>query len=337
MKTTSRFAVLLAALSLIGTYFLPLWRIDLWAPQYPEGLVMKIWLNKLSGDVEVINGLNHYIGMAHIKEEMFPEFTYMPWLVGGFILFGLLTAALRNRVLLLTNLVLFVGAGVLALYDFWKWGYEYGHNLDPKAPIQVPGMAYQPPVIGYKALLNFGAYSVPDVGGWIFIVAGLLVAGATACEWYFCKKSPSVGLPGGLRRGAVATGVLLAGLISQGCEVKPEPIRYGHDACAHCKMTIVDQKFAAQFVTKKGRSFTFDDVACMAHYLSENDVAEADVAFVQVDNYNKPGTPIDANEATFVQGEQYRSPMAGNLAAFPKAEGKSGRSWGEVKAMFGKQ
>ena len=70
-----------ASLSLIATYFLPLWRIDLWAPQYPEGLSMQIWLNKLSGQVEIINGLNHYIGMAHIKEEMFPEFKFLSYIV----------------------------------------------------------------------------------------------------------------------------------------------------------------------------------------------------------------------------------------------------------------
>ncbi|WP_198175426.1 hypothetical protein [Spirosoma telluris] len=144
MKTSSRLVVLLATLSLISTYFLPLWRIDLWAPQYPEGLVMNIWLNKLTGDVAIINGLNHYIGMAHIKESMFPEFTYMPYLVGFFIAFGLLTVALKSRTLLLINLGLFVLAGIMALYDFWKWGYEYGHNLDPTAPIRVPGMSYQP-------------------------------------------------------------------------------------------------------------------------------------------------------------------------------------------------
>jgi copper chaperone NosL len=39
-------------------------------------------------------------------------------------------------------------------------------------------MAYQPPLIGFKQLLNFGAYSIPDIGGWLFIGAGVLMVAA---------------------------------------------------------------------------------------------------------------------------------------------------------------
>ncbi len=62
--------------------------------------------------------------------------------------------------------------GIIAMADFWKWEYNYGHNLNPDAAIIVPGMSYQPPLIGFKQLLNFGAYSIPDIGGWIFVVWG---------------------------------------------------------------------------------------------------------------------------------------------------------------------
>lgn len=318
MKTSSRIAVLLASLSLIGTYFLPLWRIDLWAPQYPEGLVMNIWLNKLSGDVDIINGLNHYIGMAHIKESMFPEFTYMPYLVGFFIAFGMLTFALKSRTLLFINLSLFVLAGLMALYDFWKWGYEYGHNLDPTAPIRVPGMSYQPPILGYKALLNFGAFSMPDSGGWIFLIAGLLVAGAVISEWFFRNKSPlSVGKS---QAGTLVVILFIVSSLTQACSVQPEPIRYGKDACDHCKMTIVDQKFAAEIVTQKGKSFKFDDVACLVNYLTDSKVSEANLAFLLVSQYNKSGELVDASKAVYLTGDGIRSPMMGNTAAFSDAE-----------------
>ena len=92
MSTPSRILVALASLSLIATFFLPFWFIFLIAPQYPEGLTMQIWLNKLTGQVEIINGLNHYIGMKHIKAEMFPEFSYLVYIVGAFILLGLIVA-----------------------------------------------------------------------------------------------------------------------------------------------------------------------------------------------------------------------------------------------------
>jgi copper chaperone NosL len=81
-----------SALLMISAYFVPLWQILMWAPQYPEGLEMKIWINNLSGDVKIISALNHYIGMKHIEVSMFPEFKYMVYIVGFIIAFGLLTA-----------------------------------------------------------------------------------------------------------------------------------------------------------------------------------------------------------------------------------------------------
>ncbi|WP_255070732.1 hypothetical protein [Lacihabitans sp. LS3-19] len=182
LKNVSRILIAAGSLLLIATFFLPIWKIDLWAPQYPEGLSMQIWLYKLTGQVEIINGLNHYIGMAHIKEEMFPEFKILPYFVAGIIILGLITAFLKNRKILIGYLLVLVLAGCAALYDYWKWGYEYGHNLSDEAAIKVPGMTYQPPLIGYKELLNFGAYSVPDIGGWMFVVLGAILIGVLFFE-----------------------------------------------------------------------------------------------------------------------------------------------------------
>jgi copper chaperone NosL len=160
----------------------------MWAPQYPEGLEMDIWINNITGDVKIISALNHYIGMKHIEVEMFPEFTYMIYIVGFLIAFGLVTALLNKRVVLWIFVLLLVATGVAALVDFWLWGYDYGHNLDPTAAIIVPGMSYQPPLIGTKQLLNFTAFSGPDIGGWIFMVSALLAIGTLGFEIYIGKK-----------------------------------------------------------------------------------------------------------------------------------------------------
>ena len=79
--------------------------------------------------------------------------------------------------------------GLAALVDFYMWGYDYGHNLDPTAPIVVPGMSYQPPLIGTKQLLNFTAFSGPDIGGWIFLAAGVLAIGTLIYEIKFRKSA----------------------------------------------------------------------------------------------------------------------------------------------------
>lgn len=149
---------------------------------------MDIWINNITGDVKIISALNHYIGMKHIEVEMFPEFTYMIYIVGFLIGFGLLAAIINRRIMLWSFIGLLVLTGVAALVDFWLWGYDYGHNLDPTAAIVVPGMSYQPPLIGTKQLLNFTAFSGPDIGGWIFVVSALITSAALVVEIKSNKK-----------------------------------------------------------------------------------------------------------------------------------------------------
>ena len=182
LKTISRIIIALSAILMIAAFFTPLWRILMWAPQYPEWLGMQIWINNITGDVNTINALNHYIGMKHIRVEMFPEFKYLSFIVAFIIAFGLITALVNKRFLLFSYLAILILAGIAALVDFYIWGYDYGHNLDPTAAIRVPGMSYQPPIIGTKQLLNFTAFSGPDIGGWIFIISAAFVIAVVLYE-----------------------------------------------------------------------------------------------------------------------------------------------------------
>jgi copper chaperone NosL len=188
--TVSRILVASASLLMIVVFFVPFWQIQMWAPQYPEWLHMKIWLHKITGDIDIINGLNHYIGMKYIKVEMFPEFKIMPYVLAGIIAFGLFASINGRGGMVWAFFIVLILAGTAGLVDFYLWGYDYGHNLDPTAAIQVPGMSYQPPLIGTKELLNFIAYSAPDVGGLILAFSGILVGGVLGFEYY--KKNPSI-------------------------------------------------------------------------------------------------------------------------------------------------
>jgi len=174
MKKASRITVLIISLVLISVYFVPVWEIELEAPQYPEGLGMNIWINKITGDLNTINGLNHYIGMKTIQPDSIKELTLMPYILGVLILLGIVTAMLNKRKLLLVWVIFFVLLGVAGGVDFYLWEYDYGHNLNPEAAIKIPGMSYQPPLIGTKQLANFTAISIPDTGGMILIGAGAL-------------------------------------------------------------------------------------------------------------------------------------------------------------------
>ncbi len=170
MTRFSRLLAGAAALLLAAVYVLPLWHVRLVAPQYPEGLGMHIHVSSLQGatetDLNNINNLNHYIGMKRIETGAIPELTIMPWIVAALIGGGLLVAAMGKR----RPLYLWVGTfglvGAVGLFDFWRWEYDYGHNLDmAEAIIKIPGMSYQPPLIGSKQLLNFTATSWPGLGG----------------------------------------------------------------------------------------------------------------------------------------------------------------------------
>src|SRR5690606_27858034 len=171
----ARVLALICGLLLILTLFVPIWRIELDAPQYPEGLELLIRADKLDGDVDVINGLNHYIGMKKLDTKDFIEFQVLPYLLGILALFGVITFLVNRKWFYFTYTGFFILFGIVSLIDFYRWNYNYGHNLDPAAPIKVPGMAYQPPIFGFKQLLNFGAYSIPDIGGWIVLGCGALL------------------------------------------------------------------------------------------------------------------------------------------------------------------
>jgi len=170
-------------LFLVTLWLFPMWNIQLRAPQYPGGLSMQIWLNDVKGDVAIINGLNHYIGMKTIHKDDFAEFVYLPIVMLTFMSLGILVLLLKRKAFYYIWSVTFIIIALYSFYDFYKWEYAYGHDLNPNAPIQVPGMSYQPPLFGYKKLLNFEVLSQPDVGGWFFIATGLLIASISIYEW----------------------------------------------------------------------------------------------------------------------------------------------------------
>lgn len=336
LSVTSRILVAFASGALIAVFFLPAWRIDLFAPQYPEGLTMNIWINGLTGDVDIINGLNHYIGMKHITVDMFPEFKFLPFVVGFFLLFGMAVAITGSRKLLLAYLGLTVIGGALAMYDFYKWGYDYGHNLDPTAPIQVAGLSYQPPLIGHKRLLNFDAYSFPDVGGWVVIGAAMLAFGVWFVEWYRHHKAEKKVK---MKTPALAIPMIAFSILISSCAAKTEPFNYGKDNCHFCKMGIVDAKYGGEVVTKKSKVYKFDDLVCMVRFLQSGTIKEDEIAKKVIINFEKKNDFLEVEKAIFWASPELRSPMGSNAAAFATQQaaekakaGKEGliMSWDEL-------
>jgi copper chaperone NosL len=310
LSRLSRFIALVCAISLTGVLFLPIWRIELSAPQYPEGLVLKIYAGKLNGNVDVVNGLNHYIGMRTLHEKDFVEFNILPYIIGAFVCFGLLTILVNRRWFFISWIATYLLFAVVAMVDFYHWEYNYGHNLDPTAPIQVPGMAYQPPLIGFKQLLNFGAYSIPDSGGWIFIGVGMLLTAAGFIEIRKTQKQVS-----GLMRSLTAAVFICLVLLSS-CSTGPKPIQFGQDGCDFCKMTIFDRRFGGEIITTKGKVYKFDDIHCISSFLRSNTLERSGRAGIYLLDYATQKQFIKATESYLLKSSYLHSPMGGNTAAF---------------------
>lgn len=312
MSKISRILLVVCALALVAVLFVPMWRIELTAPQYPEGLKLLIYSNELGGNVDIINGLNHYIGMKSLHTGDFIEFRLLPYIILFFVAAFILIALLGKRKWLNILLILFVCFGVIAMVDFWRWEYNYGHHLNPNAAIIVPGMAYQPPLIGYKQLLNFGAYSIPDMGGWIFVGVGALLLSLVLFElraWRILKRNPI-----GIKAKAVVA--MMSFVLFSSCTARPEALKIGKDNCSFCKMTISDNRYGAEIITRKGKVYKFDDSHCLLSFIQSKTTEKKDIDKVYFTDFMSEHTLIQADGAFLLQSDFFRGPMNGNMAAF---------------------
>jgi hypothetical protein len=182
----SRGLLVIAALFLVPVYLMPLWKLTMYAPQYPDGLRLSIYSYKLVGgnngqDIKEINVLNHYIGMRDLAAADFNEFKWIPFVVGALGLLFLRCAVLGNLSTVVDLLVLYLYFGLFSLWSFGYKLYRYGHDLAPTAAVKVA--PFMPPVYGHRKLANFEVYSYPGVGSYALAAAVLVIAGAAVLAW----------------------------------------------------------------------------------------------------------------------------------------------------------
>lgn len=318
MRLSSRILLVLASLSVLLLFVSPMWKIYLDAPQYPEGLEMHIWVNKIGGNSEFtlqnFNILNHYIGMAPIHAESFKELVYMPYIALFFMVSGIFVALANSKKLLIGwLLLLFIGASA-GLLDFYFWLQKFGTELDPNAPIKVPGMTYIPPFIGNKTLLNFDAFSFPHLGSLglaIPMLVGIIILLADKGKKRVFKVLEDTGW------GKAAAAVLIGASVLTSCSSGPRPINYNEDQCGLCKMAVTDRGYGSEMVTSKGKIYTFDSVECLARFVNTN---ESDGSTLLVTDYAGNGELVDVRKAYFLLSENMPSPMGGDLTAFAEHE-----------------
>lgn len=174
-RPTERRFIFLAAFVLLPVFFFPvlhIWEMHMWAPQYREGLVLRIFTNEIRGDVDKINTLNHYVGMHAIRNEDFREFRFLPQALTGFGVLALLAGLFNRRWLAVLGWLAFTAFAVVMFKDYATWLWKYGHDLDPRAAIKLP--QFTPPLIGYNRMANFKVLSIPGPGTFLLGIAWLL-------------------------------------------------------------------------------------------------------------------------------------------------------------------
>ncbi len=177
------FASLLAAALLVLAMLVPVWKLKLIAPQYPDGLYLTAYGYKMVGDIREINNLNHYIGMRPIEPEKVWELKLfivaMPVLIVAVIGGGFFFRKRWQRNLLRAAVWV---PPFFMLADLQYWLYTYGHTLDPRAALRLD--PFTPRVIGPTRVFNFSADAMVDVGFFAMVAAAVvLTVGPTVTRW----------------------------------------------------------------------------------------------------------------------------------------------------------
>lgn len=188
LRVPARLLLVALIVPLLASFAFPLWQISMKAPQYPDGLTMDIYSYRVVGgndghDVQEINVLNHYIGMHTITRE---ELRDLDWIPFGLIAMAMLAlrAALLGNVRTMIDLSMIAAfISVVAFGRFVYMLYEFGHHLDPKAPVRVE--PFMPVVFGSKQIANFMTRSMPQAGSMLMGVFTMGVWGITV--WYLWR------------------------------------------------------------------------------------------------------------------------------------------------------
>jgi hypothetical protein len=163
-----------AAVLLIVSIFQPYWSLTLHAPQYPKGLTVQAYLDRLEGDVGEIDGLNHYIGMRPLNEAA--QFERSISIIGVAAVTLLILAAIfvhtKWAALLALPALLFPA---IFLADLQYWLANFGQNLDPHAALSSSIDPFVPPVLFEGKIAQFSTWAVPEMGLWLAGVASLVI------------------------------------------------------------------------------------------------------------------------------------------------------------------
>jgi hypothetical protein len=192
LNAISRLLLLASAATIAVSLFYPLWKMHLVAPQYSDGLDLYIFPYKIHGGgfngqhLAEINNLNHYIGMKPLQQADFLEMIWMPFVFGFIILMLLRSVVFGVMSNVIDLFAVYSYFGIFSIGSFWYRLYQYGHNLDPHAPVHI--QPFTPQLIGVKQIANFREFSYPQLGAYLLCLSVLMIILA---GWFSRKEKPA--------------------------------------------------------------------------------------------------------------------------------------------------
>lgn len=170
--------LLLAAVLLVLTIFLPYWSITLHAPQYPKGLTIDAYVHELRGDVSEVDGLNHYIGMMKLEDAATLERTISRIAIPATAVLAVLSFWVKSRWRWLLVLPILVYPIAFAA-DLFAWLYHAGHSLDPGAALSSSIHAFTPTILGTGIIGQFSTEASFRIGYYLAVLAAIIVLAVT--------------------------------------------------------------------------------------------------------------------------------------------------------------
>lgn len=176
------FSSVLATIFTVVGAFLPLWKLELIAPQYPKGLFIVAYGYAMGGDLKEINSLNHYVGLSPLDPETILELKLFPVSVLAIALALLIGAVLFKGKQRILSVLASAAVPVFMLIDLQYQLYVFGHEIRDDAPLDL--LPFTPHVLGRTQVMNFHSEARPAIGFWFFVAAVLSVAlGPRSWNW----------------------------------------------------------------------------------------------------------------------------------------------------------
>ncbi|MDA2920276.1 cytochrome C [Desulfobacterota bacterium AH_259_B03_O07] len=166
--------LVIGVLLLLTSIFCPYWKLTLFAPQYPGGLKAKLYVNQVSGDVQEIDILNHYIGMKPLGEAALLERSLSIVIIVGIILLSIGAIYVHSPIALFLSIPAILYP-LFFLGDLYFWMRNFGMNLDKRAPLSGAIEPFVPPLLGEGQIAQFKTVATWEVGLYLSIAASIII------------------------------------------------------------------------------------------------------------------------------------------------------------------